>query len=494
MNINANQIFYGLILFFTLGISFNAYLNFNKYSLDKKMNSYWVWSLIFLQASQVLAVIIPFGFNLLAIPFNTFIITSLAYLGLLIRSWNTPILISTKILSHLYIAIHLLCYAYAYLYHGFLERAAITSSAVLIALLWQFYELIKLIKKNNSIHLKFIIGLISFSIVIVSIRLLVALKNHSPDEKATFFYNESQHTQLIRFIFSCSILLIYVFISNYFYQTLLDNEKKALKKIKDQDKKLNLTTKAKNNLSNILKERELVMAKLLASNKISSTSALSATIAHELNQPLGAMRLNSEHLEMRLNKEISDKPELKTLIRNILADNQRAASIVKTLRNMFIDKNTEYKETNTSQLIEKLKVILIPIAQKYQINLIFKLNSSASIIINENEFTQVILNLFNNAIDATQSIKRKKEIVISTQDKKKKVIISISDNGIGVDKKIKRNLFDLLKTNKEGGSGIGLWLAKYVIEKSKGSISFKNLPKYGVVFTIELPAIPKSKI
>ncbi len=429
----------------------------------------------------------PFGFNFLSTSFNTFLMASLISVAILFRSWTSLISVSIIRSSFLYCTIFFLTFFYAYLNYSFVERVAISSLSLSILCIWQLSELKKTILKDSSIHLKFIFGFITISLILCLTRLIICIQSDSADSQSTFFYNESQHAQLVRLIFSCSILLTYVFISNYFYHQLVTKEKKSLKRIKEKDKKLNLTIKAKNNLSKIIRERELLMAKLLASNKLSSTSALSATIAHELNQPLGAIQLNSQHLEMRLREEFKNHPELEAIIKNILKDNQRASGIVKTLRSMFLDRNTEYTKNKVNHLIENLKSIMLPVAYKYQVNLIFKLNSKSSILVNENEFIQVMLNLFNNAIDATKSINRNKEIVITTQDKTNKVLISVSDNGVGIDNKMKKTLFELLKTNKKDGSGIGLWLAKYVVEKSHGSINFKDSSKHGVTFIIEMP-------
>ena len=90
----------------------------------------------------------------------------------------------------------------------------------------------------------------------------------------------------------------------------------------------------------LLEERETLISSLLKVNKTSTTGALSASIAHEINQPLGAIQINSEYLQKKVQEEAVDRQLIVRLAEDIVRDNMRAARIIRTLKSIFIEKYT----------------------------------------------------------------------------------------------------------------------------------------------------------
>lgn len=232
----------------------------------------------------------------------------------------------------------------------------------------------------------------------------------------------------------------------------------------------------------LLNEKYKLINSLMTANKTAVSGALSASIAHEINQPLGAVKINSQHLDLL----IKNKKE-KKLIKSIIEDNDKAAKIISTLKSVFSN-NTTYQIIEFDSFIESYKPFLIQAASEKNIFLKIHLDSSVSVKINSDQIQQVISNLFQNSIQALSRIEKKKKVIeIKTFIKNNKLIFLISDNGPGVDPKIKNKIFELYESSKNENIGLGLWLCKYIISLHKGTIKVNNQILKGAEFLIELP-------
>jgi len=110
------------------------------------------------------------------------------------------------------------------------------------------------------------------------------------------------------------------------------------------------------------------------------------------------------------------------------------------------------------------------------------------VALNTGEFQQVLLNLINNAIDSlAESSISDKTILIKTKDLDHFVEMTISDNGHGVAAELVPSLFELMKTNKKSGMGLGLWLTKHVVERHQGKITYQTSDWGGAEFVIRIP-------
>ena len=233
----------------------------------------------------------------------------------------------------------------------------------------------------------------------------------------------------------------------------------------------------------LLDEKYKLINSLMTANKTAISGALSASIAHEINQPLGAMKINSQHLNLL----IKNKQE-KILIKNIIKDSDRLTKIITTLKGTFTNNKSVYETKVFDAFIESLEPFFIQAVKEKNITIRFLLNTPIKVNINSDELRQVLSNLIQNSIDAlATSSKKNKMIEIKTYKKLNKLICSVSDNGPGINEKIQGKLFELYETSKKSNSGIGLWLSKYILSKHKGNLSFNKTYIKGAEFLIELP-------
>jgi C4-dicarboxylate-specific signal transduction histidine kinase len=238
----------------------------------------------------------------------------------------------------------------------------------------------------------------------------------------------------------------------------------------------------------LLKEKERLIYGLLKANKTAATGALSASIAHELNQPLGASNLNIQFLKMKLEKGVIN-PELgKEILDSLEADNHRAATIVKSLRSIFTESDSSAEKAQLGNLISKVLDIVTPELRSKNIQIQMRVDDQLAVKVNPAEIEQVILNLMNNAVQAlANSGTLQRRIAIEATKSGKLARFSISDNGDGVPDEFKPHLFELLSTTKQSGMGLGLWLCKHIVTRYGGSIYYEDAVGGGATFVCELP-------
>ena len=479
------NLYISLIYFiFVCGIFANVLIDrFNR--PRNKIENFWHFSVLFGVISTLTyflsAVISPF-FVFIA---NTSLFISMLSMTILFVSWHRkikPIEIRVSIITSLIFAITIALLLTEY--GSYSSRAYFVTTSILSLMLINFYTLNKTKKKDNSIQLKLISYL---NIILIFVAIIRLYATYNLGQSVDYYFNEGKQLLTCRVIFFSGLLLLYVFISNYYYQHTLDAQKALLDKIEARDLKLNITTSENKELSDLIKEREQMLSLLSSSSKLISSSAISASIAHEINQPLAAIKLNAELLKLHISKD-KDMQRFDSLVQSIINDNERINRVIKSLRNLFLDRAKKTSKVNMDKLITSSIDLYRDNLSKAKINLNLNLMSKGFVLIETGEFNHAFINIVNNAINELSHIKdAKKEIKISTYDTKGSFHLKVEDNGRGIPASLKDNIFELFKSGRKEGMGLGLWLTKYIILRYKGKISFRNLPKAGVEFVIEFP-------
>jgi C4-dicarboxylate-specific signal transduction histidine kinase len=227
----------------------------------------------------------------------------------------------------------------------------------------------------------------------------------------------------------------------------------------------------------------------MKANKTAATGALSASIAHELNQPLGAITLNIEFLKMKLENGVLN-PELGREVLDALEeDNKRAATIVKSLRSIFTEGKSNTQKVQLDDLISTVLDIVKPELKSRDIQIQLRVDDGLMIQVNSSDIEQVILNLINNAAEAFVNLEaRPRQIAIEAIKTGDSVQLSVSDNGTGVLPEFRPQLFELLSTTKQAGMGLGLWLCKHIVTRYDGSIHCEDALGGGAKFVVKLPS------
>ncbi|CAM3700907.1 sensor histidine kinase [Polynucleobacter arcticus] len=242
-------------------------------------------------------------------------------------------------------------------------------------------------------------------------------------------------------------------------------------------------------IKSLLMERENLISNLLKANKTAATGALSASIAHELNQPLGASQLNIQFLQKKLLEGNLTVEQNQEILAALLADNQRAASIIQSLRSIFSSGKIGLRSVEIGGLIESVLEITTPEIQAKNIQVVLKLSSTALVNANQSEMEQVFLNLMNNAIQALVASNKVPRILqIESHDFPGGLELRVTDNGLGIPAEIRLHLFELLAgSDKKSSMGLGLWLCRHIVRRHGGRIDYQDAPGGGAQFIVFLP-------
>lgn len=241
-------------------------------------------------------------------------------------------------------------------------------------------------------------------------------------------------------------------------------------------------------------ERDQLLKSLLDSNRMIGVGALAATLSHELSQPLTSITFQTESVRRNL-LEGSQVQESINSLDKVNAQLFKLSSLVRNLRQLF---NSNANQFTSIQLVNAIEVILEIIEPNLKLKNI-KLNkdylSNPTVYGDSIQLQQVLINIFNNAIDAIELAKPSdREITLVVRIVNKTAIVTVEDSGNGIPPETLPIIFDLYRTTKKEGLGVGLWLCKTILNRHQAAISAANSKTRGAVFTIEFPLYlePKS--
>jgi len=239
-----------------------------------------------------------------------------------------------------------------------------------------------------------------------------------------------------------------------------------------------------------LKSRDL-SAELTRMGRVATVQSLTSTIAHELNQPLGAILSNAEAIELAMLDKLPADDPLREVLADIASEARRAGNIIRNLRNLIEKRDMHLTilslNTIVQEIIELVRFDVRWGAIRIDLQLMDPLPAIAGSTV---QLQQVILNLVANARDAIhQAHIADGVITIRTQlDDARCVRLSVLDNGPGIPADKMNNIIQPFFTTKEGGTGMGLWIAQMIVEQHGGKLAIGNHPGGGAVFSFSLPA------
>ena len=363
---------------------------------------------------------------------------------------------------------------------SFSQRVALITISQEILLFWQTILLFKCYKKGRDrvIQLTFALTLLNLvASVSRTYRTFTA-----EGQLNIFLYSEDAISFGIRWLAFTCVLLVYIVLSIYYLQQQVNKEQELQGKI-------SLAKDENQEVSRLLHEKELLIASLLKVNKTVETGALSASIAHELNQPLGASSINIEFLQQKLAQNKLSPESTQEILGQLASDNLRASNIIKSLRGIFARDTAITSQHDINALIQNVLSFTKPELAAHQIKVNLELAPEVSAPINSSEIQQVLVNLLNNSINAitTQNTPRNGLITIQSASTDQEIRITIFDNGPGISDERKDHLFDLFSGETKFGMGLGLWLCHHIITRHNGKIWHESMPTPGARFIITLP-------
>jgi len=217
-------------------------------------------------------------------------------------------------------------------------------------------------------------------------------------------------------------------------------------------------------------------------NKLEILGKLITSIAHEIRNPLSAIKLNLDFLEMskdELNEELIES------VKHSQEATERIQYLIDNLLNFARDKGEEVRKS-LNQIAETAIELQTVKARSKNIHLVKQFDFSInSFKVPEKEILQVVLNLISNAIEACRP---KRRVIIRTykivEKEKQKAVLEVEDEGIGIKPEDKNKIFQEFFTTKKDGTGLGLYVCKSIVNKFNAEIDFESKYQVGTKFKI----------
>jgi signal transduction histidine kinase/ABC-type uncharacterized transport system substrate-binding protein len=237
------------------------------------------------------------------------------------------------------------------------------------------------------------------------------------------------------------------------------------------------------------------MAELAHVNRFSTAGELTASIAHEINQPLGSILTNAETAEEILKSSSPDIAELREIISDIVHEDRRATEVIRRMRALLKKAPFEQKQFDLNEVVQETIRFFSALAVGRKFGMVNVITAEVLPVLGDRiQLQQVILNLVMNGIDAMSDMPSEDRFIsIRTSRLENFAELSVSDRGPGIPEEKLREIFEPFFTSKAEGMGMGLSIARTIIEAHHGQISAINRDHGGASLQIQLPLVPSNR-
>jgi C4-dicarboxylate-specific signal transduction histidine kinase len=225
--------------------------------------------------------------------------------------------------------------------------------------------------------------------------------------------------------------------------------------------------------------------------RVTTLGELTASIAHEVNQPLAAVVTNAAACLRWLDRETPNLEEARRTVESIINDGNRAGEVIQRVRALANKTDIEKVPLEVNDVVREVIALVQRELISYQVSLRTEFAPALPMILGDRvQLQQVIINLLMNGIEAMQSVTdRPRELVIrSAQDATRRVLVSVTDCGVGIAAEGADRLFNAFFTTKSSGMGMGLSICRSIVEAHGGRLWATADVPHGATFQFTLPA------
>jgi hypothetical protein len=259
----------------------------------------------------------------------------------------------------------------------------------------------------------------------------------------------------------------------YFLNTDIDDRKKAEEESRIAEEALNL-----------------VRSELAHVARVTTLNTLTASIAHEVNQPLSGIMTNANTCLRMLSAEPPNVDGARETARRTIRDGNRAADVITRLRTLYSKKDPQPELMDLSEAAREVITLSLTELQRNRVILRHELADDLPPVTGDRiQLQQVILNLLTNASDAMSTVNdRPRELVVRTErDEGDRIRLSVKDAGVGFTPQAADKLFEAFYTTKNDGMGIGLSISRSIIEAHHGRLWAMENNGPGATFAFAIP-------
>jgi PAS domain S-box-containing protein len=232
-----------------------------------------------------------------------------------------------------------------------------------------------------------------------------------------------------------------------------------------------------------------IQADLAHLSRVTTMVELTASLAHEIKQPISAALTNARTCLRWLGRDTPDLPEASEAASRIVKDATRAAEIISRISLLFKKGVLQREPVDVNDVIREMIVLLRSEASRYSISIRMELAEDLPTVMADRvQLQQVFMNLMLNGIDAMKEANGGSELTIKSQADDGQVLISVSDTGVGLSPDQADQIFKAFFTTKDNGTGMGLPISRSIIESHGGRLWATGVPGSGATFKFTLPA------
>jgi C4-dicarboxylate-specific signal transduction histidine kinase len=230
-------------------------------------------------------------------------------------------------------------------------------------------------------------------------------------------------------------------------------------------------------------------AELAHISRVTTMGELTASLAHEVNQPIAAAVTSANSCLHWLAAEVPNLDKARAAAARIVKDGTRAAEIISRIRVLFQKGILQLQLVDVNEVIEEMIVLLHGEATPYSISVRTELTADLPQVMGDRvQLQQVMMNLMTNSIDAMKAVDGMRELAIRSQRAdNEQLLVSVSDTGVGLPPEQADQIFSAFFTTKPHGTGMGLRICRSIVEAHGGRLWAANNSPRGASFYVNLP-------
>jgi len=223
-------------------------------------------------------------------------------------------------------------------------------------------------------------------------------------------------------------------------------------------------------------------------SRVTTMGELTASLAHEIKQPISAAATNAKTCLRWLGRDEPDLPEAREAVSRIVKDVTRATDIIGRISALVKKATLQRELVDVNELIREMIVLLRSETNRYSISIGTELAEDLpKVMADRVQLQQVFMNLMLNAIDAMKEMSGGSELTIKSEVDDGQLLISVSDTGVGLPAEQAEQIFKAFFTTKPNGTGMGLRISQSIIESHGGRLWAANNSPRGASFYFTLP-------
>jgi PAS domain S-box-containing protein len=230
-------------------------------------------------------------------------------------------------------------------------------------------------------------------------------------------------------------------------------------------------------------------------NRVTTMGELTASLAHEVNQPIAAAVTNANTCLRWLAADTPNLKEARAAAMRIVKDGKRAGEIISRIRLLFKKSTPQRELVDLNEVIREMIVLLRSEAMRYSISVRTELEADLPQAMGDPvQLQQVLMNLMINGIEAMKDVDGARELAIKSQlSENEQLLVSVSDTGVGLPPQQGDQIFNAFFTTKPQGTGMGLRISRSIVESHSGRLWAADNSPRGASFYLTLPAKPEAR-